>query len=290
MQNEATVQEIIDDKPDTVKSDLRKFNKAEQQVNKALAELGKITVVENGDEANNALDIVGRSKKVDKIIEEKRTSLVKPYNDEVKRINEYAKGLKEKLPPEIQRVSSLLIAYNKKEEERKLKLRTDSRTNQLASLDFSRDQLEGEWTLYRNGEISVDRFSIEHFDDQLWAKKVEQLVEHIRLRNQREIEALQVQKQADDFFGDNAQMPAIDQRIEELKAQPAVAADTHVPAFGKSSVKGLTKRWTFEVTDPSLVPREYLVVDETRIREAMNRGERNIPGVRFYQSESITSR
>lgn len=283
-------EEVIDDSPDKVKSDLRKFNKAEQQVGKAIAELQKIGRLEKKEDVDIALDVIARSKKVEKIIEDKRVSLVKPYNDEVSRINNYAKSLKEKLPPMIKQASDHVLDYNRREEERKKKLLVDSRITQLASLDFTRDELEGEWSSYRNGEISVDRFSIENFDEQLWSRKVDQLVQALKERNQREAAALLQQQAADDFFGDGLIDSSIQEKIEQLKAEPVVAPVTHVPAFGSKAVKGVTKRWTFEVTDPTLVPREYLVVDEGKIRTAMNAGTRDIPGVRFFQTESLTSR
>ncbi|MBW1713853.1 MAG: hypothetical protein JRJ59_11965 [Deltaproteobacteria bacterium] len=43
------------------------------------------------------------------------------------------------------------------------------------------------------------------------------------------------------------------------------------------------KVWTFEVEDPAQVPREYLAVDEKKIREAVANGIREIPGVKIYQ-------
>jgi hypothetical protein len=49
--------------------------------------------------------------------------------------------------------------------------------------------------------------------------------------------------------------------------------------------------WTFKVVDPALVPREYLIVDESRLR-AICRGyckaPVEIPGVEFVR-ESRTS-
>jgi hypothetical protein len=43
------------------------------------------------------------------------------------------------------------------------------------------------------------------------------------------------------------------------------------------------KEWTFEVVDPQEVPREYLLVDERAIRDAVRRGIRQIPGVNIFE-------
>lgn len=46
----------------------------------------------------------------------------------------------------------------------------------------------------------------------------------------------------------------------------------------------LRETWLFEITDPSLVPREYLVVDESRVRKVVGalKKDCNIPGVRVW--------
>jgi hypothetical protein len=52
----------------------------------------------------------------------------------------------------------------------------------------------------------------------------------------------------------------------------------------------MRKVWKFDVLDDELVPRDYLVVDESLIRKAMAAGVREIPGVRIYQDEQVTIR
>lgn len=282
--------DIIDDKPENVKSDLRKFNKAEEQVNKAIAELEKITNIADAPQLETALDIIKRSKKVDAIIEAKRVSLVKPYNDEVKRINEYAKSLKEKLPPAIKKASDAVLDYNARLEKERINLRTASRIHQLGSLLFTPNSSADDYAYYQNGDILVTRVIIEQYDEAQWITRINEVLFSIEQRNKKEIESLTKQAEADAFFGES-NSPAIEEKVKELSEKPVAAAPIHVPAFGGGSgVKGVTKRWTFTVLDASQVPREYLQVDEAKIREAMNKGIRHIPGVEFKQVESLTSR
>ena len=56
-----------------------------------------------------------------------------------------------------------------------------------------------------------------------------------------------------------------------------------------TSAGNMTSRkvWTFRVTDESLVPREYLVVDERKIRAAVNSGLREILGVEIVQESQL---
>lgn len=65
---------------------------------------------------------------------------------------------------------------------------------------------------------------------------------------------------------------------------------TAVKDIGATKVSGIRKRWVFEVTDQSLVPREFLIVNEMAIRAAVNTGMREIAGIRIYEDTSISIR
>jgi len=64
--------------------------------------------------------------------------------------------------------------------------------------------------------------------------------------------------------------------------QRTVRADT-----GSATIK---KVWTFQVENPALVPEQYKVVDEHRIRAAIASGIREIPGVRIYLEPQVAVR
>jgi len=50
------------------------------------------------------------------------------------------------------------------------------------------------------------------------------------------------------------------------------------------------KKWTWELENENLVPREYLCIDEKKITEAVKHGVRNIPGIKIFEKEEITMR
>lgn len=66
----------------------------------------------------------------------------------------------------------------------------------------------------------------------------------------------------------------------------AHAAPTKLSTSTGGTVKA-AKVWTFEVTDPAAVPREFLTIDQTKIRDAVRTGAREIPGVRIFQETRI---
>lgn len=87
-----------------------------------------------------------------------------------------------------------------------------------------------------------------------------------------------------------AEAKALDEKAAAIEAPklpeaaPAAPSKTVRTAEGSASV---VKTWTFEVTDPDSIPREYLAVNEKAIRQAVKDGVRQIPGVRIFEDSSI---
>lgn len=100
--------------------------------------------------------------------------------------------------------------------------------------------------------------------------------EEIRLRNAAAMaetlsDQLEVQHQVQEET--KAQQREVFVKAQEVKAQ---------------GVKGTTEVWCFQITDPMLVPREYLVVNESLIRQAVHYQKlREIPGVRIYSETRV---
>ena len=82
---------------------------------------------------------------------------------------------------------------------------------------------------------------------------------------------------------------------EEKAATLAEQAQTVVAPVQMEAPKltGISTRtvYRFEITDPALVPREYLVVDESRIRKVVQalKSDCQIPGVRVYAEQALAA-
>lgn len=59
---------------------------------------------------------------------------------------------------------------------------------------------------------------------------------------------------------------------------------------GDLATTSVKKVWKFTVEDETKVPREYLCVDEKKIKLAMSDGVRKIEGVKIFQDEQISIR
>ncbi len=93
---------------------------------------------------------------------------------------------------------------------------------------------------------------------------------------------------------ERARQKALADAATASAAQAAAAAEA--PKLAATTLKGdsggmsTRKVWAFEVVKPELVPRQYLVVDEAKIRAAVRSGVREIPGVHIFEDEQQVQR
>ncbi len=277
--------DLVDDKPQVVNADLRKFNKTEQMVTKAVDALKGCVAVDNAESCELALQTLKEAKTVENAIEKKRKDLVKPFNDSVKKINNHAKELVEKLPIEISRVKQLVVDYQTEEERKEAEARKQARIQQLTNLGF----VQGDGYYSYDGNLIIVLSNIENFEENAWINLITETIGKIEMINNSKLQAKEQELEEVAFFGNDEQLSETINEVETL-ATKTISVGEVGPVAEATKVKGITKRWVFEVTDAHLVPREYLVVDEKKIREAVSTGTRLIPGVRIYQESGLTIR
>lgn len=270
-----------------IKSGLRKFNKAEQQVTLALGALEKYKTIATAEESVTAIDTMKKAKEVEKIIETKRVEMVKPYNDEVKRINTFAKELTAKIPPEVDRVKGVVLAFQKEQERIAKEKRDTDRKNSLLSLGMVYDEKE---KLYACGRVYVDDFTILHVDDTLWSEKYAEVVEKIQQARNEELATKKEEMELAEAFSSPDEVSDLAKEIESMESFTPAETIPVVTAPPVTKVSGLTKRWTYEVAESGMIPREYLMVDDAKVKQAIKDGVRVIDGLKIYQSESLTLR
>ena len=74
-----------------------------------------------------------------------------------------------------------------------------------------------------------------------------------------------------------------EQVIQESQFKRQIAVAQH-------STEGIRNVWTFEVQNLVNVPREYLMLDEKKVREAIRSGERSISGLMIFQKQQTVYR
>lgn len=119
--------------------------------------------------------------------------------------------------------------------------------------------------------------------------------EQERIRAKEQAEADERARKERDRVEAQARKAAESGKVEKAAQLEQRAATVVAPIIQREAPKvaGLQMReaWKFQVTDPSLVPREYLVVDEKKIRGVVMalKGEAKIPGVRVYSETAVAS-
>lgn len=71
--------------------------------------------------------------------------------------------------------------------------------------------------------------------------------------------------------------------------KPSILVESNVQ---KQEGVSTTKAWKFRIENEALVPRTFLIVDESKIRKQVNvtKGETNIPGISVYCEENVRVR
>jgi hypothetical protein len=100
-----------------------------------------------------------------------------------------------------------------------------------------------------------------------------------------------------------AEQIRLDQKQAELDAKALeLAKNEHISEVivpvvnniktqrGEVATITVRKNWKFRIVDPTLVPDEFYSIDESLIKEAVNKGRRKVEGVEIFQEDSISTR
>lgn len=86
-----------------------------------------------------------------------------------------------------------------------------------------------------------------------------------------------------------ARVSVLSQPSQDTSVQEALvrASEAQAPQVSGVSQRSVIR---FELVDLSQVPRDYLCLDEARVREAIKAGVRDIPGLRIYEDKTLAIR
>lgn len=75
----------------------------------------------------------------------------------------------------------------------------------------------------------------------------------------------------------------------QVPTPSAMAQLTALAAPPTPAAISFRKTWEVEITDPNLVPREYLLIDTAALRKVCvaTKGQIQVPGVRFFQKDGV---
>lgn len=188
--------------------------------------------------------------------ERARRFLVDPLNAHVRQINDRIKGDRVPLEEADTMVRKKLLAYSREQARR--------RAEEQARLDAERRE-----------------------DEQ--AAEAE--------RRKREREAQQAEAAAHAGVADQEAVERARLRSEEaiqrsiaVRSAPAPSTAAPAPMNAGTGSAAVRREWKIEVVDISLLPAEYLIADERKLRAVVKAGLREIPGCKIAQVEGLAVR
>jgi DNA polymerase III alpha subunit (gram-positive type) len=119
--------------------------------------------------------------------------------------------------------------------------------------------------------------------------------EQERLRQAEQRKAEELARREREKLEAQAAKAAASGKVDKAEQLEERAAAVVAPVINREppKVAGVSTRevWKFEVTDPSLVPRQYLEVDEAKIRRVVQamKADANIPGVRVWAERQLAA-
>lgn len=201
-------------------------------------------------------------------IDEARKQLVKPINEAHKRVQEFFSGPLDFLSKAEAIIKGKLVVYQNEQD----RLRREEQRRAEEAARKERERLESQ------------------------AREAERKAREKADADRRAAEAAAAAGRAEEAARLAARAAATETKAaEKAEALEQRAASVVAPVVHRETPKvaGLKTRevFKFEIVDAGLLPREYLVPDEQRIRKVVNalKMDAKIPGVRVYPDKQLAS-
>lgn len=238
----------------------------------------KEIIVQDQEGLNIAVMIGGNAKKIAKAIDVQRKAIILEPSEFVKGVNAICKTITDALD-EAERVTKQKIGQyqakaelERREAERKAreaaealqrKLREEAEAANRKAQEEARKRAEEEQRIKREREEAEAR--------ERGAKDAELKA----IADKAERERLDAIRQAEEEAAKNA--------VEAPTVIAPVVQDAPKVTRTEAGSASQRKVWTFDITDPGEVPREFCSPDPAKIRDAVKMGGRMIPGVRIFE-------
>lgn len=179
------------------------------------------------------------------------------------------------------KLAVIVRARNTAEEQRKH--HTKPLNDQKRAIDGAFKELTG--PLDGAEKALKDQVAAFHREQQRIAAEAARAAEEERRREERNAQERQRR----------ANLRARQEGTQPVQHQPAqVAAPPPKPAPTRQTQSGAQVQakavWRFSIEDEAQVPREYLMVDERKVRQAVNGGARQIAGIRIWEDVNVAVR
>jgi len=235
----------------------------------------------------NANCLKNKLKEAYKTYEILRTETVKPFNDFVSWINNCILTVTKK-GKEIEKTILDMKILDYKNEMRNKQIEENNRIGDIidninkceTTKDFKEYLGKIDIKDQKNTDIiTAVKNKIQLFKDKKARKEREEEIEAMAKEDEET-----AKKEKAKLDKETAKKEADDEklRLKQQKENTKIQKEQE-----KELNKGIVKRWTFEVVNLDEVPREYLMIDDKKVKEAIKNEVREIKGLNIKQSKSV---
>jgi hypothetical protein len=225
-----------------------------------------VTVKDDATQAQ-AVEMAGQVKRLGKAIETARKEFVAAPNDYVGQVNGLAKSITAKTDAIERGLKAKLREYDDVVEAARIKAEAEAR----------KAAIEAQRLIDEEARLAREKADAEAAE----AKRIADEAAKAGSAHAAHLAEVAAAEQAKAEVVSNMEIVKV-----EVPFIPKSTGVVHT-ASGTSSPK---KHWTFKVQDAKAVPREYLMVNEKAIRQAVAQGVRNIAGVCIFEDKQIAIR
>lgn len=279
------------------KNDLVQFNELLAELAVAVEPM-KAMVVSDKVSSDTATQALREIKFYKDKIEARRKEAVTPLNDRVARINDYRHTV---LAPILaaeehlkkQQLDFERILEAERAEQGRLERIEQEKRDAAARAEIERQRKEAAEQIAKQRAEAEEAARIAKEEAEFMAQFTEDHSEAEAIKANAETEAAELKAKTEREVAEiTARAHVESQKIEfeSKKEHWDVSKDIR-----SNKVAGATKRWVHKISDPSLVPREFLMVDEKKGRDyymdqVKKKIKPEIPGFEIYQETSISTR
>lgn len=237
-------------------------------------ESAKTITIESAEDAEGAIEVLAELKRMEKALESERKAMADPINAAKNRVQNFFAKLKAPIQEAEAILKPKVVAWQDAEERRVAAENAERERQAIAKQKAEQERIDAERAeaaaaakkAAEDARAATEKLSETTADDS-GAAEAEALAA-----------AEAAQKAAADLAAKREERPAFE-LAERVEAKTTVQTSR-----GSGTRK---KRWTAEVVDESLVPREYLVVDQVKLNVAVRAGVREIAGVKIEQQSEL---
>jgi hypothetical protein len=173
----------------------------------------------------------------------------------------------------------------------------DTRKEQVAPLNEQLNAINGAWRPLREKLASIEaaaKRKLLAWNQAERERVAREQAEARRRQDEAQKKQADALRRADEAKNSRARAKALEAAdtagTELMEARIAEPMDAPTGIKTDNGTTSVRMRWAFKVVDPAQVPREFLAVDEKKIRAAVAQGARSIAGVSIYEEETLATR